>query len=131
MNRDQYIEAFRELHPDTPVVVKGNTWEDVEIPEVKKPDNSTLQSVFIEKKKAEKIAELKEKYLQVCYETDNEYLKELKRKYAGIAREKDSTDKQAALNRYKDATAVYNQRKESITECTEVASLENISTEIE
>jgi len=131
MNRDQYIEAFRELHPDTPVVVKGNRWEDVETPGVQKPDNSTLASVFIEKKKAEKISELKEKYLQVCYTTDNEYLKELKRKDAGIAKEKDTTDKQAALDRYKNATIEYEEKKMLIENSKDTDSLEKISVEVE
>lgn len=131
MNRDQYIEAFRELHPDSPVVVKGNIWEDVETPGVQKPDNSILQSVFIEKKKAEKIAELKENYLQVCHETDNEVMKEMKRDTAGIKKDKDAVDKDNAIKRYKNATIEYEEKKMEITECKSIDELEKISMEIE
>lgn len=131
MNRDQYIEAFRELNPDAQFIVKGNTWKDVEIPGFDKPDEATLVAAYTEKVRGEKLAELKENYLSVCHETDNDYLKELKRKEVGIAKSKDTIDKNKALTRYHDATLLYEEKKMFIERCKSIEDLEQVTLEVE
>jgi hypothetical protein len=85
----------------------------------------------IEEVKNNMLTTLLTRYLEVCHETDNEYLKEAKRKEAGIAKEKDITDKQAVLTRYKDATLKYEDLKLQITEAQSIKELEVIDITIE
>lgn len=84
----------------------------------------------IDRHKNDLLETLKHLYMVVCHETDNEYLKELKRKEAGIAKEKDAIDKEKAITRYKNATLLYEEKKAFIEGCKDVKVLESMTLEI-
>jgi hypothetical protein len=85
----------------------------------------------IDEVKPARLESLKENYMAICLETDNEVMKYSKRWYAGIDDESDAADYEAAVKRYKDATLKYRTLKAEIENAKIVEEINAISTEIE
>lgn len=131
MNRDQYIEAFRELEPDAHVIVKGNRWEDVEIPGYVKPEKETLAGVYLDMCRDRAVDTLLANYMIICTETDSEEMMYSKRSNLGILSDDDQAQYDMAMERYRQATVTYRQRKQQITDAQSIAELEAIPCTVE
>ena len=101
-------------------VPEGTQLDEVEWDgnELKLKDMTQVQHERLEKLKQQALDINLRKYKDFCKENDNDYIKYLKRKELGVAKDKDKTDYEAALQVYKDKTAEYEAGKARIAEMT-------------
>jgi hypothetical protein len=120
-------------------IVEKTLEEQVNDGDIKLEENYVLKDgqivfnpprVFANEKET-KYAILKESYIRICNETDNELFKYNKRQLLSSIYPEDEIDKNKALERYKNATIKYKDLKESISNCKTLKQLDKIDITLE
>ena len=122
-NNNIFITTEDNLVPQDAIsidVPEGTQLDEIEWDgnKLKLKDKSQVQQERLEKLRQQALNINLQKYKEYCKENDNDYLKYLKRKELGVAKDKDKTDYEAALQVYKDKTAEYEAGKARIAEMT-------------
>ena len=118
-----FITENQEIVPEGCIAIdvpEGTQLDEIEWDgnELKLKDMTQVQHERLEKLRQQALNINLQKYKEYCKENDNDYLKYLKRKELGVAKDKDKTDYEAALQVYKDKTAEYEAGKARIAEMT-------------
>ncbi len=120
-NGNIFVAYSKDVAPTDAIEVPEGTQPDElewDGNELKLKDMTQVQHERLEKLKQQALDINLRKYKDFCKENDNDYIKYLKRNELGVAKDKDKTDYEAALQAYKDRTAEYEANKNAIMNMT-------------